>query len=415
MRILIFFILSWSCAFAQSLDVLLKEQTLWETPKQGFLENHREFRWLSADVAQSKTGTVFSLPSVLSSARFEAEKLSQLEVLLYSRGDMGDRSKEQFQDLLRKVVEALSAHTGMRAKPLGKDPTSAVKAEMVEWQTPLSRYLLEYSFTKEVKTKEIPFRAEFMRLVITPTLKPLPFGGVAQKKKFSGAEHLKREPSGDVVLTGIPMVDQGDKGYCVVASAERVLRFYGGDVDLNELAQVANSSATEGTNVEAMLDSLQKLSNRLRIRVRTLEELDVRRLLDLVEDYNRAARREKAQRIVVEGATLDIGTIYKQMRPELLVQVKTKSTAGMNGFMRDVQRQIDKGYPLLWSVRLGIVPEGKHVAQMISGHMRLITGYNTKTNEILYSDSWGAGHELKRHALPNAWAITTSLHAIEPL
>jgi len=47
--------------------------------------------------------------------------------------------------------------------------------------------------------------------------------------------------------------------------------------------------------------------------------------------------------------------------------------------------------------------------------MRLIIGYNAKTNEILYSGSWGMGHELKRMPLADAWAITTGLCTVEPL
>ena len=47
--------------------------------------------------------------------------------------------------------------------------------------------------------------------------------------------------------------------------------------------------------------------------------------------------------------------------------------------------------------------------------MRLIIGYNTKTNELLFSDSWGAGHEKKRMPLDDAWSITTGLVTIEPL
>ena len=47
--------------------------------------------------------------------------------------------------------------------------------------------------------------------------------------------------------------------------------------------------------------------------------------------------------------------------------------------------------------------------------MRLIVGYNAKTEEILYSDSWGAGHELKRMKADDAWTITTGLMTVEPL
>ena len=47
--------------------------------------------------------------------------------------------------------------------------------------------------------------------------------------------------------------------------------------------------------------------------------------------------------------------------------------------------------------------------------MRLIIGYNAKTNDIFYSDSWGAGHERKRMSAADAWTITTGLAKIEPL
>jgi hypothetical protein len=79
-----------------------------------------------------------------------------------------------------------------------------------------------------------------------------------------------------------------------------------------------------------------------------------------------------------------------------------------------VQSHVDDGVPLLWSVMLGIVPEQK-APQGFGGHMRLIIGYNSKSSEILYSDSWGPGHELKRMPAVDAWTITTGLNTIEPL
>jgi hypothetical protein len=47
--------------------------------------------------------------------------------------------------------------------------------------------------------------------------------------------------------------------------------------------------------------------------------------------------------------------------------------------------------------------------------MRLIIGYNTATNEILYSDSWGAGHELKRLGLAEAFCATHGIYSIQPI
>ena len=64
---------------------------------------------------------------------------------------------------------------------------------------------------------------------------------------------------------------------------------------------------------------------------------------------------------------------------------------------------------------LCVLPESNVHAEKASGHMRLIIGYGEKSHEILYSDSWGLGHELKRMPVPDAWTITTGLATIEPL
>ena len=47
--------------------------------------------------------------------------------------------------------------------------------------------------------------------------------------------------------------------------------------------------------------------------------------------------------------------------------------------------------------------------------MRLIIGYNQKTREVLYTDTWGAGHELKRMPMDRAFAITHDAFYLRPL
>ena len=61
---------------------------------------------------------------------------------------------------------------------------------------------------------------------------------------------------------------------------------------------------------------------------------------------------------------------------------------------------------------VGVFPE-KGVRE-IGGHMRLIIGYNSETKEILYSDSWGRGHELKRWPLKYAYITSTGLYDVVP-
>jgi hypothetical protein len=52
--------------------------------------------------------------------------------------------------------------------------------------------------------------------------------------------------------------------------------------------------------------------------------------------------------------------------------------------------------------------------ETVGGHLRLIIGYSTQRGQVLYTDTWGAGHELKRMKMDDAWAITQGLFVIEP-
>jgi len=210
------------------------------------------------------------------------------------------------------------------------------------------------------------------------------------------------------------MVDQGQKGYCVVATAERVMRYYGIPVDEHELAELANSSASQGTSNAAMFDSLKKLAQRLRVRTRTIEDMDTHQALDVIHTYNQLARRNHVAEIPDPSGPWSLGEIYGAMKPDLLKAARTRNKGDVTRFQQLVQDNIDQGIPVLWTVILGIVHEDK-APQAIGGHMRLIIGYNATTNEILYSDSWGPGHELKRMPTPDAWTMTISLNTIEPL
>jgi len=406
-------------------DSLLTNDQLWSLDQDAFQKAAPTlpFRWTSAarDSARaaSYSGmTLYGLKIYEFVARFEQKKLAVITVSFYARGDAGELSETAYEKLRQETVDTLTQKIGSKPTIRGKDATNAVRAEGLLWTTPKSQYLLEYSAIKEVKTRGIPFRAEFVRLEVRPPeqkqslmVQALSARGV----KFNPLAHVKRDlASGDVLLTDVPMVDQGRKGYCVVASTERVMRYYGNDVDSNELAQVANADAAGGTSVRAMRDSMKKLATRLKVRVRDQETMEVKDLESMVKEYNRVAKRTGEAELPDLNRIADLGDLFYHMKGPVLKEARTKNKAALVRFQHEVQNRIDAGIPLLWSVQLGLVPE-PGLPQMGGGHMRLIVGYNAKTEEILYSDSWGAGHELKRMKADDAWTITTGLMTVEPL
>jgi hypothetical protein len=410
-------------ALAGPLDPLLAPEQLWTQKRDDFMTAAQKlgFEWTSAARDSARVArndmTFAGLPVVETIVRFNDETPKEVTVVLYARGDVGDLSETKFDGLVRTAAETLNKTTNVKFAVRGKDPTSAVKAEGLLWTTDKARYLLEYSKTKEVKTRGIPFRAEFVRLEIAPPEKKqglLAANLNTGKQKFSGVAHVKKDAaSGDVWIADVPMVDQGQKGYCVVASTERVMRYYGGSVDQQELAQVANTATEGGTSFDAMFDALKKLSARLKVRVREVEKFDIKELLKMMADYNRAAKRNNAPLIPDQGRMIDVGEVYQTMDTAVLKEIRTKNKSDLGRFQRTVQAHINEGTPLLWTVMLGKIPE-KEIPQASGGHMRLIIGYNPKTEEILYSDSWGAGHELKRMAAADAWTMTTGAMSIEP-
>lgn len=445
------------------LDNWLTSTSLWQTSTSQFPQLQAlGFRWISEahDTARasSRVLRLGSLPVAEVIARFSTDpasqgaaafpsssssagtapatdgRLSAIQVSIYNRGDSGDISKSQFDTLVQQSRAALNSLTRVMPVERRTDYGSAVQSRGLVWATSTSRFLLEWSDTPENPSKAINYRAEFVRLRINPQgEEPKTFleqqraqstlaAGAGPPKTVRASElpaRVVRDADGGERLPNIPMVDQGRKGYCVTAATERILRYYGIDVDQNELAQIANADAARGTNPEVMFDALKQLASRFRIQVITEYRISYPDLVREINDYNRVARTAPktlgANVIDTRASGMSYGAIRRQMNGELLLEAKTKlNPAYLTTFERNVKARIERGLPLLWSVQLGLLPEEKLNPQAHGGHMRLIIGFNPRTHEIYYSDTWGPGHELKKMPVANAWTITDGLFTLEP-
>lgn len=407
-----------------TLDSLLDASSLFAQSKESFMKEAAPlgFVWTSAaqDAARSarRRSKFLNQPVYETIVRFDGDKPKDATSLFYARGDAGQIQEQAFMNLIKSSIAVVDGLTGKKSTPRGRDASSAVKADGVTWETEKGLYTVEYSFTKERKAKDIPFRPEFIRFELQPPVakKNLLQAALTEPstpKRGNLRAQVKRESNGDVFIPTVPMVDQGQKGYCAVATAERVMRYYGVNTDANELAQLANSDASRGTSSTQMIEALKKMQGRLKIRISPEIEPDYKDFTRFVTDYNRAAKRAKAKEVPDPRKFIVPISIYGQMDPKVFKELRLKDSGGYSKFLRIVSQYIDQGVPLAWGVQLGVLPE-KNIPQGAGGHMRLIIGYNAKTKELIYSDSWGAGHEAKRMHLDDAWSITTGLLRIEP-
>lgn len=363
--------------------------------------------------------------------RFDPEqKVTGYSLSVVNRGDSGGISLEELDRVRDECERLITEWVGVEGRVVNNERIRHAVWERRVWSLPGAEVTLVWSVSKshrmETTRMRIEERAEFVRIDVAPSSPPTRGAAksVAQKAPTRRADEPAKEiladlpqrvlrtPEGHVLIGGVPMVDQGRKGYCAVATVSRILQLYGMDVDQHELAQLANSSPLAGTNPNEMMEVLKRAGNRLGIRTENLLANDLKSREKILHLYNREARREKKNPITIRSAAwlfespgLDIGVLRK---------VRVSQDREYKEFLDTIRASVEAGVPLAWSLILGKVPEQGRTPQISGWHMRLIIGYNDRTGELIFSDSWGSGHEAKRIRMEDAWTVSGGLYSIHP-
>lgn len=331
--------------------------------------------------------------------------IRSLRLIIYSKGDDGDIDKDAFNARRNAAVAALEEMTGTKGRALSVGAgDSGVKVKGTIWKTEHAVYRLESS----AATKG-GFKAEFIRLDIGPDEDAISRGGArdaAAKSSLRG--HVKHEEDGTVWIEGVPMVDQGMKGYCVPATLSRLFAYYGMDgVDQHALAALCNSQSSGGTSTADMQDAIERICRKFHIRPTVLEDYDFT-VRSICEPYNKIAKKKDKPFIEPANDPLAVADA------DILKQARAPKPADTDKWLKPIRKSIDAGIPVLWGVKVGIYQEPVPLPQARGGHMRLIIGYNAKKRTVIYTDSWGAGHERKEIDAAEALSMTTGRTILKP-
>lgn len=327
-------------------------------------------------------------------------------IMVYNKGDDSAIDRESYMETLQQTITALNElmQTKGKSRKASKKDTG-VSLQSWVWETEGSYVRLDASYTGRKKD----FSPEFIRLKMGPDKDSVVGGGAddTAKRNDLKANVQRDEESGDVWIS-IPMVDQGQKGYCVPATVARVFAYYGMDgVDQHALAQLCDSSGDDGTSYAAMQEALESISRKFHIRMQMLDGKDIRSTyMEYIADYNKAAKKLKKQ----QATPMDWIEVCRDRQVLLAARGNKKY---VKKWFSAIKKSLDVGVPILWSVELGIFPEAG-IPQAGGGHMRLIVGYNEEDGTIYYSDSWGAGHEKKAMKMNQAAAITRYRYILRP-
>jgi hypothetical protein len=396
------------------LDSVLSDKDLTTISADQFIQKYPQFilnssQKDSARVDGKKISTQFlQLPLVESVMRFESGQ-NELTLLLYSNGDSGEIGREKFEALVEGLKSTLTKQF-KQPTTLG-ETSSIVRAKGLAWKVPAGIARLEWSSTRANPAKGQEYRSEFVRVVIVTETKKV---ATKATEPWLAVNQLRTNPEGDKWIGTVPMVDQGEKGYCAVAVSERIIRYYGKDADLNEIAQAMQTGNKSGTSSLEFTYQMQRIASRFALRFQVIQSAsDVGFISDIVRDYLKLMKKKGGASSTSGLSANNFYVTLPKLDMDVLREVRIADKRGVARFEKIVATSVDRGEPLIWGVEMGISPEeGNPQAQ--GGHLRLIIGYNTEKREILYTDSWGPAHELKRMSSENAWSKTFHLYVMKP-
>lgn len=198
-------------------------------------------------------------------------------------------------------------------------------------------------------------------------------------------ERVVRRENGDVILRDLPMTDQGPKGFCVPATMERVLRYFGIPADMYLLAMAAQTQPGGGTTIP---DILQAVADPVWRAGRT------------IRSENGPPDLARVARWIESGLPIMWG-IYTSETIDRRISEHTRARKTVTDWAQ-------------WANMLK--PSRKDARRLAqeakSGHICLIIGFNQATGELALSDSWGPGYEERWIPLEEAKAISQGRMAL---
>ncbi|MCF6313445.1 MAG: C39 family peptidase [Verrucomicrobiales bacterium] len=190
--------------------------------------------------------------------------------------------------------------------------------------------------------------------------------------------NVEKRDNGDVVINNIPMVDQGPKGYCVPATAERCMRYLGIPADMYLLAMAGQTGLGGGTSPTLLLDAVGK---------------DIKRKGRSFKIWDGEIKLRELARYIDDGIPV-MWTLFSTKPFNEIANTRTKERQDLE----------------MWSSYKKKVLQEASTAQLRkerdTAHIVIIIGYNKDTNEIAFSDSWGERYMERWISIPEAQQVS---------
>ena len=333
---------------------------------------------------------------------FKDDKLKKISYSFYNKGDA--KKIKVLKTIVAETndfVKLLSAKLDVLFKK--KNTTIRLKKK-VNFYAFVDKilYNVEVAYTKK-SVEYLNFTIEDRRAVVGTSFDSVDKKALLKAKDLPAK--VKHDDNGDVWIDSVPMVDQGQKGYCASATTARILQYYGRDMDQHQVAQISGGNKN-GTKPDDLKDAVRRIRSKLKLTMDIIYDMD---------KQGKSVLREVGKYAKKNGIKMYYNKVYyAQMSNKDIYKDASIATRYYKNYKEDIIEAIDEGIPLAWALMLGLYPEDGKTPQTGGGHMRTIIGYNKEKDSIIFTDTWGAGHEKKYMKFDDSFAASWVVWKISP-
>jgi hypothetical protein len=303
--------------------------------------------------------------------KLEELKKEEDKVIAAKRGEFA----KLFDQYEKQLLAALEKFTGKPGVKVTVGQTWALRTRALEFATPQVRMRLTAEDGQIISLAVIPATA------VTKSTRLATVSG--SQRRADAKDRIKTLPDGDVLLDAIPMINQGSRGYCAIGTLAMIGKYYGLEVDIDQLASKAGYKEGDTSNA-SIIPIYEATAKEGRMRMKEERDFDFREVI----------------REIDKGHPILVWRYFSRERDEFHHQFAADHLKNPTKTLPDPKK--DKGEKALW-------PSASN-----GGHASLITGYNKARNEVLFTESWGEGNRHRRMLAEEMAASAYVMFFFEP-
>jgi hypothetical protein len=315
-------------------------------------------------------------------AYYDGETLQSVEIVFIEQGKSIEEMRmdqsvfeARINDMSKKLPYALGSYFGGEGQVRYQGHNTVLSTKMLEW----------YSGSNVLRLEMVP--GQVISLHILPASENQTYSfmlaavvnmGCYERAADANA-NVVSDAKGDVIISNLPMVEQGSRGYCAVGVLAMLSQYYGVLLSIDSMSAKARyqSNAAHQDCYSGMDTIYQSVAQEAKLAIQPADAPDFRAI----------------QRYIDKGCPVIVWRKFNEQRNAM-------HSAFAIAFKAD---------PTM------IMPIPANLAALQwSGHASIINGYNKVRDEVIFTESWGENVRNRRMRFEELQATASKLFYFEP-